>query len=288
MGTEKVKRRVEKSFARAVCCLALGFAVLFAAAESCGAEEMKATPIQYVTEKDIAYYPGQSPSDVCRMDLYYPEGVEDFPTVVWLHAGGLNQGNRYFPGELKNQGIAIAAVDYRKYPEAKAPDFIEDAAAAVAWVFKNIEKRGGSRQKIFVTGASAGGYLASMVGLDRSWLAVHGVEADNLAGIVALGGQAITHVAVREEKGGNRMRPVIDSLAPLYYVRPDAPPYLLVTGDRELELLGRYEENAYMARMMKLAGHKETRLIELKGRDHAGVERPGHAYLLEFVKDNAK
>ena len=40
---------------------------------------------------------------------------------------------------------------------------------------------------------------------------------------------------------------------------------LLITGDRELELLGRYEENAYFMRMMKVAGHKETKLYELDG-----------------------
>ena len=43
---------------------------------------------------------------------------------------------------------------------------------------------------------------------------------------------------------------------------------LLITGDRELELLGRYEENAYLARMMKVSGHKETHLLELDGYGH--------------------
>ena len=55
-------------------------------------------------------------------------------------------------------------------------------------------------------------------------------------------------------------QPIIDKYAPLYHVRADAPPLLLITGDRELELLGRYEENTYMYRMMKVAGHNETEL----------------------------
>jgi hypothetical protein len=57
-------------------------------------------------------------------------------------------------------------------------------------------------------------------------------------------------VAVREEQGIERTRPVIDRWAPLYHVRGDAPPLLIVTGDRELELLGRYEENAYLLQFM--------------------------------------
>jgi len=52
----------------------------------------------------------------------------------------------------------------------------------------------------------------------------------------------------------------VDDLAPLYHVRKDAPPLLLITGDRELEMLGRYKENAYLWRMMKVVGHTDTRL----------------------------
>lgn len=60
-----------------------------------------------------------------------------------------------------------------------------------------------------------------------------------------MSGQTITHLIIREEKGIPDTRPVVDSLAPLFHVRPDASPLILITGDRELELLGRYEENAY-------------------------------------------
>ena len=62
------------------------------------------------------------------------------------------------------------------------------------------------------------------------------------------------------------------------------PPMLLITGDRELELLGRYEENAYMLRMMKLAGHKQTTLYELQGFDHGGMAEPAFPLLLKEVK----
>ncbi len=62
------------------------------------------------------------------------------------------------------------------------------------------------------------------------------------------------------------------------------PPMLLITGDRELELLGRYEENTYMLRMMKLAGHKQTTLYELQGFDHGGMAEPAFPLLLKEVK----
>ncbi|GAB5525800.1 MAG: hypothetical protein Roseis2KO_36720 [Roseivirga sp.] len=66
-------------------------------------------------------------------------------------------------------------------------------------------------------------------------------------------------------------------------MRADAPPLLLITGDRELELLGRYEENAYMMRIMKVAGHKETRIMELDGYDY-GMTEPAFPLLLKGVR----
>lgn len=69
----------------------------------------------------------------------------------------------------------------------------------------------------------------------------------------------------------------------MYHVRPDAPPLLLITGDRELELLGRYEENAYMMRMMQVSGHKQTRILELDGYGH-GMTAPAFPLLLNEVK----
>ncbi len=149
----------------------------------------------------------------------------------------------------------------------------------------NIGSRGGSPDKVVVAGVSAGGYLVSMIGLDKRWLEAQGVDADRLAGIISVSGQAITHLAVREERGGNRAKPVVDDLAPLYHVRGDAPPYLILTGDREKELLGRYEENAYMQRMMQIAGHRDTRLIELPGYDHGGVERAAYPDVIAFLQE---
>lgn len=83
-----------------------------------------------------------------------------------------------------------------------------------------------------------------MIGLDKSWLGKYDIDANKIAGLISLSGHAITHFTVREERGIPGTQPVVDSLAPLFHVRADAPPLLLITGDREMEMLGRYEENA--------------------------------------------
>jgi len=241
----------------------------------------------YETVRGIAYYGDDAPDDYaaerCFLDVYRPTDAEGFVTVVWLHAGGLRVGNRYIPGELRGLGFAIVPVDYRLSPRAKAPAYIEDAAAAVAWTVETIADYGGDPDRVIVAGASAGAYLALMLGLDASWLGSHGIDADRLLGIGALAGHAVVHERIRWERGIKRTVPVVDELAPLFHIRADAPPILLVTGDRELELLGRWEENALLARMLKIEGHADVELFELEGFDHAGVEKPAHGLLHRWI-----
>jgi acetyl esterase/lipase len=220
----------------------------------------------------------------CRLDLYHPDNSPGYATVVWFHGGGLGSGEKFVPEQLKGQGIAVAAVNYRLAPKVKVTDCIDDAAAAVAWTLKNIGAHGGDPGLVFVAGHSAGGYLTCMIGFDKHWLAKHGADADRIAGLIPFSGHAITHFAARKERGIPDTQPVVDELAPLFHVRADAPPLVLITGDREMELLGRYEEVAYLARMMKVAGHTKTTLLELDGFDHGAMAAPAFALLLRTVK----
>jgi hypothetical protein len=220
----------------------------------------------------------------CKLDIYYPADKKDYTTVVWFHGGGITSGNKHIPEKLKKQGIAVVTVNYRLSPKAKCPAYIEDAAAAVAWTFKNIEKFGGNPDKIVVSGHSAGGYLASMIGLDKKWLAKYDIDANEIAMLVPFSGHCITHMTIRKERGISDKQPIVDEFAPLYHVRPDAPPLILISGDRELEMLGRYEENAYMWRMMNVAGHTKTKLYELDSFDHGGMASPAYEILLSEIR----
>jgi acetyl esterase/lipase len=246
-------------------------------------------PSEYSQENDIFYIDQEvTPADEymkeqCHLDIYYPKLKKGYPTIVWFHGGGLKAGQRSTPEALKKSAFAIVAVSYRLHPKVKCPAYIEDAAAAVAWVFKHIEKYGGNPDLIFVSGHSAGGYLTSMLGLDKRYLAKHNIDADNIAGLIPFSGHTITHFTIRAERNIPGTQPIIDEFAPLYHVRPDAPPLMLITGDRELEMLGRYEENAYLWRMMKVAGHEKTALYELEGFNHGGMATPAFNLLSRFV-----
>lgn len=244
----------------------------------------------YQIQSDISYRTqveekqNEYMAERCKLDVYYPTNTKGFTTVIWFHGGGITGGNKFIPEKLKNKGIAIVAVNYRLNPRAKCPEYIEDAAAAVAWAFQHIIEYGGDPNKIVVSGHSAGGYLSSMVGLDKQWLAKYGIDANQIAMLIPFSGHTITHMTIRKERGIPDTQPIIDEFAPLFHVRTDAPPLILITGDREREMLGRYEENAYMYRMMKVTGHEKTKLYELDSFDHGGMASPAFEVLLNEIK----
>jgi len=239
--------------------------------------------ILYLDQPDSEYA-----KERCRLDLYYPENIENFPTIVWFHGGGIKAGKKHISDLLKNKGVAVVAVNYRLSPKVKCPTYIEDAAAATAWTMKHIAEYGGDPSKVFVSGHSAGGYLTSMIGLDKGYLEKHGVDANDIAGLIPFSGHTITHFTVREERGIDGKQVVVDKYAPLHHIRIDSPPYIIITGDREEELLGRYEENAYMYRMMLVNGLKNVKLLELDGFNHGEMAQPAYHLLLQEIKEILK
>ena len=219
-----------------------------------------------------------------KLDVYHPEGKTDCPVIVWFHGGGLEGGNKEIPAQLKEKGIVVVGVNYRLLPQVTVKETLDDAAEAVAWVFKHITEYGGDPRKVVVSGHSAGGYISMMLCLDKLWLAAYGIDADNVMMYVPFSGQAITHYNVRKMQGIPPLQATIDEYAPLYWVRSDCPPLVLICGDRELELYGRYDENQYLARMMKLAGHQQTYLYEIDGHGHVGMVDPGFHILETHLK----
>lgn len=241
---------------------------------------------------NVAYY---APSEIlqadeyqktqCRLDLLYPTNRLGFATVVWFHGGGLTGGKRHFI-DLKRPEVAIAAIGYRLSPKVAHPGYLEDAAAATAWVIKNIAQYGGDSNKVFVAGHSAGGYLAAMVGMDPQWLAARDLSNLQLAGIIPVSGQVTTHFRVKKLRGdtGPEYRPIIDEFAPLYHSASNLPPICLILGDRNIEYKNRVEENALLAVSLKNLGHPHVEFYEMGGLNHGTVGEGGMIPLRNFVE----
>lgn len=238
-----------------------------------------AVSAEVVVHENIAYKAGPELSEYelqrCTLDLYLPEGASGFPAIVWFHGGGLTEGDKAgdvqvgIARSLAARGIAVAAVNYRLSPRGSFPAYVEDAAASTAWVLDHIEDYRGSSDRVFVSGHSAGGYLAAMIGLDGQYLAAHGYRPDDLAGLVPISGQMVTHSTVREERALPAERPIVDAAAPVHHARSDAAPFLAIAGSDDLP--ARPEENVYFIAAMKAAGHTDATYLEFDGRNHGTI-----------------
>jgi acetyl esterase/lipase len=80
-----------------------------------------------------------------KLDIYLPAGAaEAAPVVIFFHGGGWKSGNKnlylYIGEAISALGFVAVLPDYRLYPEVRFPVFVEDSAAAVAWVQQNIDR----------------------------------------------------------------------------------------------------------------------------------------------------
>ena len=219
----------------------------------------------------------------CVLDIYYPETDKGFATLVWFHGGGLEKGNKYLLDGFRRQGFAVVCVNYRLFPQCKCPDYIEDAAMAVAWTFENIEKYGGNKDQIYVSGHSAGGYLTLMVTLAKEYMEKYGADADKIAKAYPVSGQTVTHYTIRKERGLPDGLPVIDEYAPMSHAGRGGAPLVLISGDRDLEMLARYEENAHLQALLKNFGHDSV-LYEMQGFNHRTITAPASALISSDIK----
>jgi acetyl esterase/lipase len=248
---------------------------------------------------DVAYRSGDGLTDYQRerskLDIYLPDDAADFPTIVWFHGGGLTAGDKAegtqaaIAGSLAGRGIAVVSVNYRLSPRAVFPAYVVDAAAAVAWVLDHIGDYGGDDGSVFVSGHSAGGYLAAMVGLDEKYLAAHGHGPGDLAGLIPISGQMVTHATVRTERGLPESQPIIDAAAPAFHVTAEAPPFLAIAGSEDLP--ARPEENRYVVAALKAVEHPDASYLEFEGRNHGTIvteipnaDDPVASAIVEFVE----
>lgn len=167
-------------FLTAACSLAL---------EGCGLRTLNAiTPESGFSKTlDIAYG-----SDVRqRLDIYAPaRPAADAPVIVFFYGGTWSSGDkheyRYIAASLTARGIVTAIPDYRLYPGVKFPLFLEDAAAAVAWVQRHAADHGGNARNIVLMGHSAGAHIAAMLALDERYL--QAAQAQPVQGMIGLAG----------------------------------------------------------------------------------------------------
>ncbi len=228
------------------------------------------------------------------LDIYLPE-KDSCPIFIYFHGGGIEDGDKYdipFLDYLIDQGIGVVSAEYRMYPNAKYPEFIQDAAAAVGWTFSHIREYV-KCDKIYVGGCSAGAYISMMLCFDKKYLAPYGISPMDFAGFIHHGGQPTKHFNVCREEGIDTRRVIIDETAPIYHIGLSEayPPMLFIVSDDDME--NRYEQTLLMINTLKHFEYdmNKIKLIVTHGGHcvaHNAVNEDGNnlfgVYAADFIK----
>ncbi len=194
---------------------------------------------------------------VLKLDVYRPrEGTVGRPALLYVHGGGWTVGDKREQGlpllhHMARNGWVCFTANYRLSPGATFPDHLIDAKAALAWIHEHGAEYGADPSFVAVSGGSAGGHLAALVGLTENDARYQpGFEAadTSVEAVVPIygvydatnrfGAQSDQYVPLLMEplviKAFLEDEPdKFHEASPLDRVHADIPPFLVVQGDRD-------------------------------------------------------
>jgi len=227
------------------------------------------------------------------LDIYLPANAKGkLPLVIFIHGGGWLSNDKYADmgymkktvAEIVSSGFALASIDYRFSTQAVFPAQIQDCNRAVSFLYDNADKYGFDKKRFVVMGFSAGGHLASLLGLSKN----NNVEtffmpgtnrSFNIKAVVDFYGPAelILFPGSNDEKSPESIligaaplaRPDLAKAAsPVTYVDKNDPPFLIIHGEKD-ELVST-KQSQLLSAWLRVVG-VQNELIIVKDAPHYGV-----------------
>jgi dienelactone hydrolase len=240
--------------------------------------------------------------DRCKLDIYIPRtaGTAPFPVVVYFHGGGLNSGDKSegwadwsnnFGFKFLENGVAMVMVNYRLSGQqgTKWPAYIQDAAAAVAWVSNNIQNYGGDQNKVFVMGFSAGAYLTHMLSIDSRWYTEINFDRNRIKGYLPISGQTRAHGTVASDLGipSDQLMTQRPDAMPMGHVKKTEKPLHIFVGEYEGQTI---TDNYNYYNQLLSRGSTDLLIYTNPGKDHGGMRdglgdasSPTRTRILDFI-----
>ena len=221
-----------------------------------------------------------------QMNIARPKGDGPFPAVLFIHGGGFRAGSREGYNaqiiRMAEKGYVAVTASYRLAPKYPFPAAIHDTKAAVRWLRANAKTYHIDPNNIGVTGGSAGGTLAQMLGVTEGVKEFEGdggnaKESSAVKCVVnvygandftkSYGKSVDAHEVLPLYLGGNleKARPAHIRSSPLYWVTPNAVPTFCIHGteDKYVHL----EQAEMLVEKLKATG-VEVELLKLEGAGH--------------------
>lgn len=261
------------------------------------APKRPALPPGIAAEYDVKYVPD---GDVAQsLDIYCPEdrAEKPLPLLVWIHGGGWSGGSKSempFRNQLQ-RGYVAASIEYRFSQQAKFPAQIQDCQAAIRWLRANAEKYSIDPDRIGVSGASAGGHLAALIGTSggkQAFPMIGGNEeqSDRVQAVCDIFGPTDFWTVISQADADKSVKNIFkwnngdpysnliggklgedkekcQAVSPVHYVSKDCPPFLILHGDRDA--LVPYTQSVELSDLLVEAGVDVT-LQRMPGAGHGG------------------
>lgn len=214
-----------------------------------------------------------------RIDVYRPAAAPggELPVLLFAHGGAWTHGYKEWMGLLAPAVTAFPAifvsVSHRLAPQHRYPRPFEDCVAALAWVYRNVDRYGGSPARLFVGGHSSGGHLYALATLRRDALRRAGLPDTVVRGCFPVSAR-FNMVFENPEPGSTEHRHKSMLFAhdedawaasPLHQIEGNRVPFLLTYGERDLSAI--IKNNDQMFEALRTQGTPVHRIV-LDGFDH--------------------
>lgn len=263
-------------------------------------------PMTIDTQRDIPYAGTNNPRH--KLDLYLPKtrsSDQPLPVVVFIHGGAWQGGDKRDGAGTLSPLVASGdfigvSVGYRLSGEAIWPAQIHDCKAAIRWIKGNAKKYNLDPERIGVTGPSAGGHLAAMLGTAGDVPELEGKLGEHLkensqvrcvvdqfgpADLLSMGGFHNNADSPEAKLVGGlieKHQEAARQASPTTHASRNDPPFLLIHGTADP--LVPFSQSEALHKALKDAGVEST-LVSVPGAGHGGFPQPQLAERLRAFFD---
>jgi acetyl esterase/lipase len=225
-----------------------------------------------------------------KLDVYRDKADRtNRPVFMYIHGGGWVMGDKREQGvpllhHMARAGWLCFSVNYRLSPGVALPDQLADVKAGLVWIREHAGEYGGDPSFVAVSGGSAGGNLAALVGLTENDPRYQpGFESADTSVQITAPAYGIYDVSNRMGAQTARFVPMLmeplvikafiedepekfEEVSPIDRIHPDSPPFVIAQGDRD-SLAPVVEARAFVERLHNIS-QKRVIYMEFPGAQH--------------------